>query len=127
MAYAGYNLKINGVVIPNAIIRSGSYEHVPMKRLRSDREDANGIHHMKFYPTARHKITFTIKERTRGQHETIRAAFGTRNGATVKFWSEDDDDYLTGTFDISAPAWQHSYDSNETFYYADSKIELIQR
>ncbi len=124
--YLGYNLKIGGVTIPNTIIVPGSYQQTPEKRIRSDRTDANGIHHFKYHSTLRHKIQFTIKKRTKTEHDTIRAALSSRNGITVKFWSEDDDDYLTGTFEMDAPVWIHQYSDSGTFYYAETPIVLTE-
>lgn len=124
--YGGYNLKINNVTVPNNVIKIGTYVHTPEKRVRSERVDANGIHHKKFYSTLRHKITFTIKAGTKDEYDTIKSALATRNNVTVKFWDEDSADYLTGTFDITAPAWAHSYENSTTYYFAETPIELIQ-
>lgn len=123
--YLGYNLKIDGVTVPNAAIVPGSYIQTPEKRIRSERTDANGIHHFKYHNSLRHKITFTLKKRTKAEHDSIKAAFAFRNGVTVKFWSEDDDDYLTGTFEMDAPAWGHQCDG-VTFYYSETPIVLTE-
>ena len=125
-AYAGYNLKIDGVTVPNSIIKLGTYQHTPQKRVRSERTDANGIHHFKYYNTLRHRITFTVKAGTKAEYDSVKSAFASRNGVTVKFWDEDSEDYLTGTFEMNAPTWTHAYSDSSTFYYAEAQIELIQ-
>lgn len=126
MAYGGYNLKINNVTIPNNLIKLGTYQHVPEKRIRSERRDANGVYHYKYYPTPRHRITFTLKAGTKSEYDTIRSAFASRNNVTVRFWNEDTEDYATGTFEMSSPTWTHSFDDTSSFYYADTPIELVQ-
>ncbi len=122
--YQGYNLKINGIVIPNSMIVPGSYTHVAEKRIRSDRTDANGIHRFKYHKTPRNKIAFTIKEGTKEEYDTVRPALENKNNVPVKFWSEDDNDYMTGTFEMKAPSWQHKFENESTFYYAETTIEL---
>lgn len=124
--YSGYNVKIGAVQIPNAIIKPGTYSHIPEKRIRSERTDANGIHHFKYFSTLRHKISFTIKTATKEQFETIRLALTSRNGITVKFWDEDSNDYLTGTFEMKAPAFTHSFSDSSTFYLGEIPIELTE-
>lgn len=124
--YNGYNVKIGATQIPNAIIKPGSYTHTPEKRIRSERTDANGIHHFKYFSTLRHRISFTIKAATKEQFDTIRTALASRNGVTVKFWDEDSNDYLTGTFEMKAPAFTQSFANTSTYYLDEIPIELIQ-
>lgn len=124
--YSGYDIKIGAVQIPNAIIKPGTYSHIPEKRIRSERTDANGIHHFKYFSTLRHRISFTIKTATKEQFETIRLALASRNGITVKFWDEDSNDYLTGTFEMKAPAFTHSFSNGSTFYLGEIPIELTE-
>lgn len=124
--YGGYNVKIGATTISNSIIKPGTYSHKPEKRIRSDRTDANGIHHFKYFSTLRHRISFTIKAATKEQFETVRAALASRSGLTVKFWDEDSNEYLTGTFEMNAPAFTQSFADTSTFYLEEIPIELIQ-
>ena len=124
--YGGYNVKIGNTAIPNNIIKPGTYSHTPEKRLRSERTDANGIHHFKYFSTLRHRISFTIKASTKAQYDTIRTLLASRSGLTVKFWDEDTEDYIQGTFEMKAPAFNHSFDGSSTYYFGEIPIELVQ-
>ncbi len=124
--YNGYNVKVNNIVIPNSCMVVGSYVHTPRKRIRSERKDANGINHYKYFPTLQHYISFKIKAGTKAEYDTLRTALGTRNNAPVTFYDEDSDSYISGTFEMTAPDWGHSYSDNLKFYYAETPIELIE-
>ena len=63
MAYEGYRIKINEVVIANDMIAKGSYSFKRACRVLDSYYDAAGVLHEEMSPHQSVAISFTIRER----------------------------------------------------------------
>lgn len=89
MAYEGYRIKVNGSVISNDLIAKGSYKFKRISRVIASYYDAAGYLHEEKSQRTRASISFTIRERSRVEHESIINAFLKRENAVVAYWDEE--------------------------------------
>lgn len=89
MAYEGYRVKVNDTVISNDLISKGSYKFKRISRVLASYYDAAGTLHEEKSPHKRATISFSIRERSRSEHESIIQAFSVRDNAPVVYWDDE--------------------------------------
>lgn len=124
MAYEGYRLKINGVVFNNTDIARGSFSISTSPRLCDSYIDAVGIRHDVFYPTAKTKISFSIREHKRTEHEALASCFTSRQNVSVEYYDEATDTYKNGVFSIEELTWAHSNAGASFIDYAATPVTM---
>lgn len=116
MAYSGYRIKIDGTIFSNTDIAKGSYSLSKSKRVSKSWEDLTGIQHETYFPAERATITFSVREHSALDHQTL-AAFFNSSSVTVQYWDDNANDYYEGTFKVEPFTWKHlTVESNGAFY-----------
>lgn len=123
MAYAGYRIKIDGTIFPNTDIAKGSYSLSKSKRVSKSWEDLTGITHKTYFPTEKTTITFSIREHTAADHQTL-ASFFTSSSVTVQYWNDNANDYYEGTFEVEPFTWKHNTVESGGAFYGKTQITL---
>lgn len=101
MAYEGYRIKINGVIIRNDMIAKGSYAFRRGCRVLASYYDATGRLHEEKSPHKSAVINFTIRERSAEEHKAVMAAFEVRDEVTVVYWDDEASAYQTAVCKIN--------------------------
>lgn len=122
--YEGYRIKIGDVVIPDTLISQGTYEFVNERRQIRSWQDANGIFHNDYFQRLQASITFSIRERSLEDHESIKGIFSKMENVAVTYWDDYDCEYKTGTFEMKKPKIKHRFAPNGTLFYEATQIAL---
>lgn len=119
MSYAGYVIKINGAEVPNNIMVPGSFTVTTEKRIAHQWKDVLGTDHFSYFPNLKHRITFTVKARTKEENDILKAFTSTRDSVPVEFWSDDHpvDAYTEIYCKLEDVTFTHRYDSINSVYY----------
>ena len=96
--YAGYRLKINGVVYPNSNILLGSYSAMEDKRIVEIWKDANQVEHEVTTGTTKAVITFSIRQHSLEEHDDLVEALRPEHDLQIEYWSDLYGEYRTGVF-----------------------------
>lgn len=107
MSYSGYRIKVNGNVLSDKWISKGTFNAVPQKRVCSTYTDANGVEHNTYYPTAKEKITFSIRERNESEQEEIKWLWASTDNLSVEYWDDASCSYKSGIFKMDRPTFNH--------------------
>jgi hypothetical protein len=124
MAYEGYRIKVNGNVIPNALIAKGSYKFKKISRVIASYYDAAGYLHEEKSPRERTSITFAIRERNRAEHESIIGAFLKRENVVVVYWDEESGIYREAICKIGDIDISHLNTIGGDINYAEMPISI---
>ena len=125
LTYEGYRVKIGNTIISNDLIQKGSYSFVKSKRIAADWEDAVKTQHQNMMTKRKVRITFSIRERSLTEQDSIKGIFGTEENITVKYWDEYDCVYREGTFFMDAPEISHR-NTVGGINYASTSIKLTE-
>lgn len=118
MAYAGYRVKIGGVIFANHDMEKGSYSFKRGPRPSKSWDDLTGIGHEVYFPEDKTTITFQIRAHEAADHATLAAYFVNRS-VSVQYWDDNAGDYTTGNFQIKDFTWKHgTVTPNGPFYEA---------
>lgn len=125
LTYEGYRVKIGNTIISNDLIQKGSYSFVKSKRIAADWEDAVKTQHQNMMTKRKVRITFSIRERSLTEQDTIKGIFDTEENITVKYWDDYDCVYREGTFFMDAPEISHR-NTVGGINYASTSIKLTE-
>lgn len=126
MAYAGYRLKINGAVFPNAYMQRGTWSaQFPKTLVRSWRNTA-GVLKEDYYPDKKATIAFSIKEHETDEHSEIAAFFKEKENVVVEVWDDDDSEYRTIKCKIGTVKWAHSNAITSRIVYKATSIKITE-
>lgn len=105
--YLGYRVKIGNTIISNDLIQKGSYNFVKAKRICRTWNDADLKEHQDISATRKVTISFSLRERSLTEQETIKDIFATQENLTITYWDDYDCSYQSSTFFMDAPNIQH--------------------
>ena len=125
LTYEGYRVKIGNMIISNDLIQKGSYSFVKSKRIAADWEDAVKTQHQNMMTKRKVRITFSIRERSLTEQDSIKGIFDTEENITVKYWDDYDCVYREGTFFMDAPEISHR-NTVGGINYASTSIKLTE-
>ena len=125
MSYLGYRLIVNGTTIYNSMIKTGSYQMTPAKRIVTTWTDANLVEHQEVLSNRKVNISFSLRERNLEEQDSIKGIFALQENIPVTYWDDEDCEYKTGTFYMDAPQFQHRNTIGGINYNA-TKINLHQ-
>lgn len=125
LTYEGYRVKIGNTIISNDLIQKGSYSFVKSKRIAADWEDAVKTQHQNMMTKRKVRITFSIRERSLTEQDSIKGIFDTEENITVKYWDDYDCVYREGTFFMDAPEISHR-NTVGGINYASTSIKLTE-
>ncbi len=131
MAYAGYLLKVNGVIFPNKYILMDSYKSTPHQLTDLDSyTDGDGELHRNVLPHTRSKIWFDTGILIASEKTEIKSIIPMsktgRVRMTVEYWADDIDAYDTGSFyvpDVEFPIYDAD---NAMIIYNSISITFIE-
>jgi hypothetical protein len=132
MAYAGYLLKVNGVIIPNKYILMGSYKPTPHQETDLDSYlDGDGYLDRSVLPHDRTKIEFnTIPYMTLSDKMEMQTLLPTsrkkRIKLTVEYWDDENNSYDIGDFYVPPIEYIINDASDTDIIYDSLRIALIQ-
>ena len=127
MSYQGYRVKINGTIIPNVLVASGSYSFNKQPRIAGYWTDSKGEKHMEYHEKMRSIITFSIRERNLEEHESIKDIFNNQKKVNVEYWDDYECVYHTGVFDILGVTINHKKALSTDILYNATQIRLEER
>ena len=126
MSYGGYRLIINGTVIDNTMIARGTYQFTKVKRMVSTWNDANLIEHQELLSNRKVEISFSLRQRTLADQETIKGIFALQENVPVTYWDDYDCTYRTSTFYMQAPKITHTNTATGDILYNATAINLVE-
>lgn len=132
MSYAGYLLKVNGVLFPNRYILMDSYESTPHQLTDLDSYiDGDGYLQRNVLPHARSKVSFsTCSKLTLQEKMEIQSIIPTsktdRIRLHVEYWDDDTNTYQTGDFYVPDIKYPIHDANNDTIIYNSIIIEFIE-
>lgn len=100
MAYEGYRVKVNNIIIPDSMIAKGSYSFQSTSRVIDSYYDATGALHEEKSPHTRAVIKFSIREHSSDEHSNIMAAFLLRENVPVVYWDDATSTYTNAVCKI---------------------------
>lgn len=99
--YAGYNLKLDGVIFPNSLIQFESYKCTPNQIMDLDPyRDGDGVLHRNILPHTATKIEFNTPYLHSYTLDKVREFIKKKDDVSVEYWSDDIGEYKTGIFYI---------------------------
>lgn len=122
--YDNIRISINSTDIPNSLIAKGTYSFIKDKRVAGEWTDGNGITHQDIFTDRKVTITFSIRERSLTEQESIVGIFAAQEDVPVEYWDDYDCTYKTGMFRMNAPTIQHLTVANNDIEYATTQIVL---
>ena len=125
MSYAQYRVKIGETVIKNSMIGPDSYQITKDERVISVWKDANQVEHREMDPVLKTSISFTIRERSMEDQQTIAPIFATLSNLTVEYWDDILGNYATGTFYMAPPTIQ-SRRHGASLLYMETQVNLTE-
>lgn len=125
MSYAQYRVKIGETVIKNSMIGPDSYEITKDERVISVWKDANQVDHQEMAPELKTSISFTIRERSMEDQQTIAPIFATLSNLTVEYWDDILGEYVTGTFHMAPPKIK-SRRHGASLLYFETQVNLTE-
>ena len=126
MAYLGYRLKINGVVVPDVIMQRGSWSAKLERRLISSWTDAGGKLHESYYPDKKVSIKFSLREHNIVDHESYITYFTNKDHVAIVAWIDDTATYETVDCKINDIEWTHRVATNNDIWYNPADIEIME-
>ena len=125
MSYAQYRVKIGTTVIKNTMIGPDSYQITKNERVISTWKDANQVEHREMADELKTSISFTIRERSMADHQTIAPIFATLKNLSVEYWDDITGDYATGTFYMDPPTIQ-TRRHGASLLYMETQVNLTE-
>lgn len=122
--YKGYRVKINGTEVPNLMISAGTYSFVKKNRTIQKYEDGNGIEHNEYFDTSKANISFSLRERTLEEQESIKDIFAQLDNIEVTYWDDYACEYKTGIFKMEEPKIKHKSAVGNDLQYNTTAIVL---
>jgi len=107
MAYLGYRLKVNGLIISDMTIKKGSYNATPKNRVLASYHDAAGGYHEELAPEPKMEINFSFRAHEMEEHAALMAPFGTERNAVVEYWNDRIGEYSVGIFRVEDMKFPH--------------------
>lgn len=122
MAYSGYRIKIDNVILKNNDIAKGSYALGRNPRVAKSYTDISGISHEIYYPSSKTVISFSIREHLLSDHAVLASYFANRS-VSVEYFDDETETYKSGTFKVADFTWKH-LNTNPVMYGATAiKLE----
>lgn len=99
MAFAGYLLKIDGVIFPNKFIAMETYQITPNQKIDDETyTDGDGVLHRSVLPHDRTKAEFNTTYIKEADSAELQSYFPDTLSASVQYWNPKKSTYETGTF-----------------------------
>ena len=125
MTYNNYRLIINGITITNDLVQKGSYKATPTKRVVATWLDANFIEHQDVLPTRKMDISFSLRQRSLAEQDSLKGIFEAQENVFVVYWDDTSCEYKTGYFRMESPEFSH-ISTVGGINYAETPIHLIE-
>ena len=125
MTYNNYRLIINGITISNDLVQKGTYKAIPTKRVVATWLDANFIEHQDVLPTRKMDITFSLRQRSLAEQDSLKGIFAVQENISVTYWDDVTCAYKTGTFRMEALEFS-VLNTIGGINYAETPIHLIE-
>lgn len=127
MSYAGYRLKIEGIILPNEFITRGSYSvNSEAKRVIKKWTDANQIDHVTYAAERRSTITFRLRQHNLTEHLQIAAAVKKRSDINIEYYNDSTGEYSTGIFDCGDVIFPHLNATKNDIIYAAVSVTFTE-
>ena len=124
--YLGYRIIVNGITIPDNMIKRGSFNATPQKRVVYSWVDANKVDHEDILENRKMSINFSLKVRSLSEHEAIKDVFDAEEFVTVTYWDDKSCSYKTGLFKMDAPTFTHRNTLWGDILYEPTQIHLVE-
>ena len=124
MAYEGYRVKVNNIIIPDNMIAKGTYSFQSTSRVVDSYYDAMGVLHEERSPHTRAVIKFSIREHASDEHDNMMAAFMVKENVTVEFWDDETSTYKSATCKINDLSMAHLNTNGGRINYAQTAITI---
>lgn len=122
--YTNCRIQIGNTAIDNSLIARGSYSFIKDKRVSGSWEDGNGISHDNIFDKRKVTITFSLRERSLEEQESLAGIFATQENVLVTYFDDYDCTFKQGNFKMNAPTINHLNVSYENIEYAATQIIL---
>lgn len=124
--YAGYRLKIKGVILPNTYVARGSYSLKTEMRTAYTWTDANLTDHIMSNGKTRTTVSFGLRPHSMVEHGEIIAALPGRENLEVEYWDDYTQNYRTGNFGCSEFTFSHINAVGNDISYDATSITLTE-
>lgn len=109
MAFQGYLLKINGIVLPNRYINMETYSSKPIiRRVLNSYYSQDGVFHENYSSHTTSVISFSTSTLKKAAVEAFLSYFPAKSGLTIEFWNQETATYYTSTtFNVDDLEFRH--------------------
>jgi len=125
---AGYVLKVNGTVFPNALLAENGYSVIPDRRQdKNSYTDGRGVTHRNILPVKRTTVKIkTIDDLTQGQLLIVKSFFSNRDKVICEVWNPERNAYQTITSYVPDVEYTiKRIDKDGHYHYKAVEFELI--
>lgn len=125
MDFAGYLIKINGMVVPGEYING--YKAIPDRQQdKNSYTDSLGETHRNILPHTKTTITFTTSFLTLQDKRKLKGMFPKREYVELQYWNDDIDSYADGIFYVPDVEYEVLDYNKETIIYRPITFEFIE-
>lgn len=122
-----YLIAIEGTPFPLRFMDRSSWKCTPYKRrIISEHNDIEGIHHIYESPHFRTEIQFSIGEHSLEKHAEIVSYFQKLSKVVVNYWNDHDCMYRQGLFRIDDPVFEHKKTFDNDIWYEATSIKMTE-
>lgn len=122
--YQGYRIKINGNIVENQMIASGSYSIKKTQRVLREYYDATGTRREELSPRVTAVINFTIREHNLQEHTAVMQILEVENQVEVEYWDDKKLAYGLGYFKVESYKVEHQNATQNDIRYKNMPITL---